>query len=74
MFSEAIVTGGIVNALAPTFRHILREFDLTIEDYLLNLNGDSKDLKCWNCTANGTFLVKSFYTFLIDGGMHDQPS
>lgn len=32
-------------------------------------NGEGKDLKCWSLMMNGSFLVKSFYSFLNDGFM-----
>lgn len=73
-FVESTVTSGTVNALALNFLHILREINPFIDNFLLNLNGDSKDLKRWNHTSNGTFQVKSFYNFLIDGGLRCQSS
>lgn len=68
-FAKSIVIGVTVNSLAPNFLHILREVDPFIDDCLLDLNGDSKDLKRWNNTSNDTFSVKSSYNFLIDGGL-----
>ncbi|XP_039116779.1 uncharacterized protein LOC120252722, partial [Dioscorea cayenensis subsp. rotundata] len=69
-FARTPDPGATVNALATSFIHKLKECDPSIEDILQNLNGNSKDLKIWNRSANGRFSVKSFYTFLIDGGSH----
>lgn len=68
-FKESIIIGGTVNDIASNFLHILREADPFIDAFLLDTNGDSKDLKHWNCISNDTFSVKSFYNFLIDGGL-----
>lgn len=43
-----------------------------IQCYADRLNRDSEgemDVKTWKLTKNGDFSVKSFYTFLIDGGL-----
>lgn len=51
--------------LAP-FRENL-EVERFLEASNLRAGLQKEDLKWWNLTPNGLFIVKSFYTFLIDG-------
>ena len=64
---------GIVKDITPKFIYFLRA-GLSIDDYLISLGSDSKDLKHWSLTSNGCFTIKSFYNFLIDGGTCYHPS
>lgn len=40
-----------------------------IKDCLQESDGVMCDKKLWRLTGNGVFLLKSFYSFLIDGGV-----
>lgn len=61
----------------------VRELSYLLEDVPFSANPDSgrlrdrvrdsreecDNIKCWKLTGNGIFSVKSFYNFLIDGGL-----
>ena len=60
---------GTVNAHAPNFLYIPREANPFIDDCLMELGGESKNSKRWRHTSSGIFSIKSFYNFLMDGGI-----
>lgn len=38
-------------------------------DRVRESNGGGEDLKSWKLSSSGSFSVKSFYNFLVDGGL-----
>lgn len=43
---------------------------MQIKDQMCTSRGNLSDKKQWQLTGNDSFSVKSFYSFLNDGGLH----
>ena len=65
---------GMINDLAATYLSELREVDLSFDNFTSRLGSDTRDSKHWRLTSNEVRSVKSFYNFLVDGGLRCRTS
>ncbi|XP_039123641.1 uncharacterized protein LOC120260266 [Dioscorea cayenensis subsp. rotundata] len=71
-FSRTTAPNGTVREMLTVCGQAPFSANLDIQNTLSRiqgLDGSGGDRKWWRLTGNGTFSVKSFYSFLIDGGL-----
>lgn len=77
-FLETANPNGTVKELIHWLERASFQEELEVESFLEDYNRlaglQEEGMKWWRLSPNGLFTVKSFYTFLVDGGVRDPVS